>query len=184
MSQLTIARRYARALLEQAEAEGVTDPVDADVRAIRDAVAASRELAAFLESPILSRERKQSVVRALFAGRVEDVTLRFLEMLADKRREGLFAMIADAYLEQRDEQLGVVGVSVRTARTLDAAAEKAIARRIGEITGKESRLDVAVDASLMGGLVVRVGDTVYDGSVLNRLESLRERLIHGTAANA
>lgn len=183
MSQQTIARRYARALYEYAEEQGVTHSVDGDIRVIREAVRASRELERFFESPIVSRERKRAVVRALFSEHVSEPTIRFVEMLVDKRREGLFVAVADAYLALRDEVLGMVEVSVRTARPLDAEAEKAIGTRMGELTGKDTRLAVTLDPALMGGIIVRVGDMVYDGSVQGRLESLRDRLVHGTVAN-
>lgn len=182
MSQQTISRRYAQALYGQAETEGVTEAVDTDIRMIREAVLASRELELLFETPIVPRERKRAVVRALFGGHVTDLTTRFVEMLVDKRRERLLVDVADAYLALRDDQLGVTEVSVRTARPLSAADEQAIGQTMGQFTGKTTRLDVTVDPMLMGGLVVRVGDTVYDGSVLNRLESLRDRLVHGSVA--
>jgi len=183
MSQQSIARRYAQALYEEAEAQGVMEAVDGDVHAIRDALDASRELAAFFASPVVSRERKRTVVRSLFAERVSETTVRFVEMLVEKRREDLFADVADAFLALRDEHLGIVGVPVRSARPLDADAEQAVGSRMKELTGKDTRLSVTVDPALRGGIVVRVGDTVYDGSVKNRLESLKDRLVHGTAAS-
>lgn len=182
MSQPIVARRYAQALYEEAERTHVTEQVDADVRLIREALGASRELVMLFESPVVPRERKQAVVRALFESRVQPVTLRFVELLVEKRREALFAAAAEAYQALRDEQLGIVEVAVRTAMPLDADGEKAVVAKLESLTGKRVRLSVTVDESLMGGMVVRVGDTVYDGSVSGRLATLRERLKHGTAA--
>jgi len=180
MSQPTVARRYAQALIEQAEAAGVTEKVDADVAVIRDAMEASRELVRLFESPIVSRDRKRAALRALLADRVEGITMRFVELLVEKRREALFLEIAASYGSLRDEEMGIVTVSVRSARPMDAGDEQDVRQRMEELTGKRVRLETSVDASLMGGLVVRVGDTVYDGSVQNRLEGLRDRLLHGS----
>lgn len=183
MSQSPVARRYASALLQQADADGVTDRVDADVDLLRQAIADSRDFALLLRSPVVSRERKLAALRALLESRVQPVTLRFLGLMVDKRREGLFGEVIDAYRALRDARLGLVQAHVRTARALDAADERAVADRLSRLTGRKVRLAVTLDPSLVGGMVVRVGDTVYDGSVANRLASLRERLMHGQAIN-
>ena len=180
MSDRTIARRYARALIEEAERHGITETVDADVLLIRESLKTSRELVLFFESPVISRSRKAAVVGSLFEERVHSLTLRFLRMLVEKRREQLLPDVVRAYGSIRDEQLGIVQVVARIAQPMDESEEKALTATIEKMTQKRVHLDVQLDSSLVGGLVVRVGDTVYDGSVANKLHLVRDRLGAGS----
>lgn len=176
MSNSTIARRYARALNEEAERNGVLESVDSDVELIRESLEGSRELVLFFESPVISREKKADVVRSLFEERVQPLTLRFLSMLVEKRREELFPEVVHSYRTLRDEQLGIVHATARVAKPMEETEEKKLAVAIEKMTEKRVRLDVEVDTTLLGGLIVQIGDTVYDGSFVNQLQALRERL--------
>ena len=182
MSEITIARRYAQALNEQAAQVGVLEQVDADIDLIHGALADSRELRAFFGSPIISREKKGSVVKALFEEQIQKVTMTFMALLVDKRREGIFPTVVSSYRELRDEQLGMTAVSVRTAYELSNEDCSALETELRALTGKQVRLETEVDAYIMGGSVIRVGDKVYDGSITNQLATLRERLQRGAHA--
>ena len=182
MSDVIIARRYAQALKEEADGLGIIEKVDDDVALIRESLNASRDLLQFFESPVISREKKASVVSELFGERVEKTTLQFLLLMVEKRREHAFPEVVRAYMALRDEQRGVVNVSVRVARAMGEEEEKELIATIERMTRKSVRLDSSVDESLMGGLVVRIGDTVYDGSFSNQLQDLRERLETGHIA--
>ena len=179
MSDVLIARRYAKALKEEADGLGIIEQVDDDVALIRESLNASRELLQFFQSPVISREKKASVVSELFGERVEKTTLHFLLLMVEKRREYALLEVVSAYMALRDEQRGVVNVSVRAARAMGEEEEKELIATIEGMIQKSVRLGSSVDASLMGGLVVRIGDTVYDGSFSNQLQSLRERLETG-----
>lgn len=176
MSDLTIARRYALALAETASTEGKVDAVDADVEAIRGLMSSSRDLMLFFSSPVISRDKKADVIRALFKDKVEPVTLRFLGMMVEKSREDLIPMVLDAFHALRNEMLGIVDVEARVAFPLSDTDQQALKASFGSLTGKSVRLTTRVDTDLMGGIVVQVGDTVYDGSVKNQLATLQERL--------
>lgn len=178
MSTGTVARRYARALYETALDSERVDVVDEDVEALRTSLDASDELVRFFKSPIVSREKKGAVVRALFEERVQPVTLRFLRMLIDKQREELLPEIVRAYRALRDRQRGVVEARARAAYELDEADRERLVRALEALSGASVRLEVEHDPELIGGLVVRIGDTVYDGSVRHQLANLREQLIH------
>ncbi len=179
MSELTVARRYAGALYEEAVRDQQVEKVDADIELIRESLDGSRDLVNFFGSPVISREKKGAVVKALFADRVQPTTLRFLDLLVSKRREGIFPTVVQAYRELRDDQLGIVPAHARVALPLSEAEEKSLAQTLEKLSGKRVRLTVSQDADLLGGVVVRVGDIVYDGSVRNQLANLRERLEHG-----
>jgi len=183
MSDLSIARRYARALSERAAELDRTERLDDDVAVIAGGLESSRELVSFFASPVISRSKKIDVVRALFSERVDEVTLQFLEMLVHKRREHLFPDVVRAYRQLRDDEMGRMTVSARVAKPLGDEETEALLNALAKMTGKDIRLETVVDENLLGGIVVRVGDVVYDGSVVNQLAELRERLEKGSHLN-
>lgn len=184
MSDLAIARRYALALAESASERNRTERVDEDVDLVRSSLDASSELERFFQSPVVPRAKKSAVIRELFGERVDRVTLDFLLLLVEKRREGMIRRILGAYRDLRDEQQGLVAVVARSARPIGEEERQRLIDSVSRITGSRVRLEMLVDESLMGGVVLRVGDTVYDGSVTNKLAALRERLRAGTTVAA
>ena len=182
MKNRTVTRRYAQALYEEGVQNNRLDKVDADMALIQETLDASRELVLFFQSPVISRKKKEAVVQELFGKRLQPATLNFLKLLIEKKREDLFPEMVQAYSELRDEQKGIVEANARVAKPLSGSEEKALRTSLEKLTGKDIRLVVEEDPSLIGGLIVRVGDTVYDGSVQHKLASLRERMKEGTYA--
>ena len=181
MSNLIAARRYAEALYQEARAAGQVEAIDDDVEMIRATLEASRELVRLFESPVVSREKKRAVVDELFRERIDALTLRFLHLLIEKKRETMFPAVVEAYRALRDQQLGIVEAHARVAQPLSAEEEQEVVAALERMTGQRVRLQTTHEPGLLGGLVVRVGDTVYDGSVRHQLENLREQLEAGAA---
>lgn len=179
MTNATVARRYAQALYEEAVRTDAVEGTDADVALIAETLDGSRELVRLFESPVVSQAKKDAVVAALFEERLRPLTLRFLRLLIEKGREDLFPEVVRAYRALRDEQQGIVEAHARTALPLSSDEERALTAALETMTGATVRLRVTRDPELLGGLIVRVGDTVYDGSVRHQLASLRERMEHG-----
>lgn len=171
-----VARRYAQALYQEARQASQAEAVDADVQVLGETLDDSRELELFFESPIVSREKKEAVLQQLFAGRVSDLTMQFVALLVEKQRETLVPAIVRAYRDLRDQALGIVEAQVRTATPLSPAEVDALKAALEGRTGKTVRMRLDVDPSLVGGLVVRLGDVVYDRSVRHQLDTLREQL--------
>jgi F-type H+-transporting ATPase subunit delta len=180
MNNLTVARRYAQALYQEAESEQRVEQVDADMDLIRDTLDGSRDLVAFFASPIISREKKESVVQSLFAEPLNKTTYNFLRLLIEKKREALFPDVVRAYRDLRDEQRGIVEARAKVAYPLTEAEEQTLVQALEKLSGAQVRLQVDEDRTLVGGLIVRMGDTVYDGSVRNQLANLRERMELGS----
>lgn len=174
MSELTVSRRYAHALYEEAERQGHTGAVDDDVDLLRKSLAETSEFARFVESPAIPGDKKQDVFRALLEERVEPLTLRFVQLLVEKDRETLLPSVLDMYQNLRDEQRGIVEVQARTPAPLSEAERTELTERLEAMTGKTVRLRVKEQPDLIGGLVIRIGDRVYDGSVRQKLDNLRE----------
>ena len=182
MTNQIVARRYAQALYEEAEREQRVERIDEDMALIRESLEDSRDLVLFFESPIISRKKKQDVVQALFEARVQPMTMNFLRLLIEKKREDLFPDVVHAYRALRDEQLGVVVAHARTAFPLSSEEQARLEQALERKAGSRIRLTVEQDAGLVGGLVVRIGDMVYDGSVRHQLATLRERMETGSFA--
>lgn len=173
-------RRYAQAYMTQAAEAGALETADADVAVLQNLLKESREFRQFIASPLFKAEKKASVMQNLLNGHVSAQTLTFVHFLIEKGRIEHLSAILGAYVLARDTQAGTVVAHVKTATALDDSARTALISKLETLTGRNIRLDVQTDSSLIGGMVVRVGDTVYDGSVRHHLERLQERLIHGT----
>lgn len=176
-----VARRYAQALYQEAVQQGQAERTDADVDLLLSTFGSSRELAVLLESPIVPRPRKEAVLERLFGERVGPLMHRFMRLLVSKEREDLLPIMARAYTHARDIREGIVEARVRTAQPFGPDEETALTHAIEAREGKRVRLYVEVDPSLIGGLVVRVGDVVYDRSVRHQLDLLREGFARKTA---
>lgn len=180
MSQRTVTRRYAAALYEEADATGVLGAVDEDVRMLRESLDSNRPLARVFESPVIPQDKKETILHELLADRVEDLTMRFLHLLIRKDRETLTKTILDQYQVLRDEQRGIVDADVTVARPLTDEERAPLVKALEEKTGKEIRLHVHVEPDLIGGLVIRIGDRVFDASVRSQLSALHDRLRDAT----
>lgn len=170
------ARRYALALTEEAEQAGQAAAVDADVVLLGETLANSRELTLLFQSPVVPRDKKEAVLKALFESRVSPLTMRFLHLLVSKQREALIPAVVEAVRVLRDTTTNTVEALVRTARPLSEADEARLTAGLEARSGSTVRLRVEVEPDLIGGLVVRLGDVVYDRSVRHQLETLRGQL--------
>ncbi|MCH8273619.1 MAG: ATP synthase F1 subunit delta [Armatimonadetes bacterium] len=170
-----VARRYARALLNAAQSLNSVPEVEDDLEVIRGLLESREDLRRALESPEVARERKLQLVDRLFADRARPLTLRLLRMLIEKRRENLISLIYVEYVRLRQDAEGVLPVVIRSAVALTDDEVKEITSRLEKQTGKRILYDCFVDPSLIGGVKVRFGDSVLDGTVLGALRRLRER---------
>ncbi len=173
-----VARIYAEALLRAAEAKGQTDEVLEDLEAlVQDVFQAASQLEAFFSSGAIDRERKAAVIRAAFGSRTSELFVDFLLVLNDHQRLDVLRPIAAAYRELRDQRFGLLRVLVRSALPLPNDQQEQLKQQLRETFNKEPVLESQTDPELLGGLVVRVGDWLYDHSVKNELESIRNQII-------
>ncbi|PSQ97152.1 MAG: F0F1 ATP synthase subunit delta [Bacteroidetes bacterium SW_11_64_17] len=175
MSQRTVTRRYATALYEEADQAGVLEVVDEDVLMLRRSLESNRELSRFFESPVIPQEKKDTIIQELLGNRIEGLTMRFLRLLVQKDRETLTKAILDEYQSLRDEHRGIVDAEVTVAHPLSGEDRETLVEVLEEKTEKDIRLHLSEDPDLIGGVVIRIGDRVFDGSVRNQLNVLRDR---------
>lgn len=182
MSVYRVARRYAEAAYGLAEEQKLGERLAADLAVVQETIRSSREFLAFLKSPVISRDRKRAALSEIFRTRLSAFTFSFLNLLVEKGREDLLGDIAGEFFKLRDDRQGVMTLEVRAAAEMNSDQQKAIVKRFESLTGKNIRPAFSIDKQLKGGFVARIGDTVYDGSLLRQLELLRERFAEGVAS--
>ncbi|PYQ42026.1 MAG: ATP synthase F1 subunit delta [Acidobacteria bacterium] len=174
------ARRYARALLDVALEKGDAD-LRPDLEDLGQLYADNAQLRTMLLHPGVPAEKKTAVIAALLEGRPSELLQRLVGLLVQRDRVELLPLVAKAYVRQWNTSKGIVAAEAVSARELDETEARAVSAAAARATGgKQIDLRRRVDASLVGGLLLRMEGRVYDGSVRSRLRALRERLA-GTA---
>jgi F-type H+-transporting ATPase subunit delta len=170
----SLAERYAAALFELADERHALDAVAGDLRELRTMLQQSHDLARLLRSPVLSREDQAKAIAALSerAG-LSQLTRDFLGVVAGNRR--LFAVPAmiEAYLNQLAERRGEVTAEVTTAQPLNETQQNTLGEQLRRAIGRRVTIDLRVDPSLLGGMIVKVGSRMIDGSLKSRLHRLQ-----------
>ncbi len=173
-----VATRYGRALADVVVTANVDGgQVLSALRQVEDLIEGSHELRAALQSPAVSPARKRAVVQKIIApmGLPEKVR-NFVNVIIDHRRTKDLPQIVEAFEQLLDERLGYVAADVRSAKELSESQKSAIETQVSRLSGKKAKLKFSTDPALIGGVVARVGSTVYDGSVRGQLERLRIKL--------
>ncbi len=176
MSAPEVVRRYAATLLEAAAELKAEAQVQADVEGLRATLQTSAELSACLRNRLVDAQVHRSLLEALFAGKVQPLTLNFLLLLAERRRADLLPEILAAFADLYDARQGFVQAEVRSAVELSDEQRARFKQSLEAYTGKQVRLSTRVDHSLKGGAIAQVGDTVFDGSLIRHLQHLHEQL--------
>lgn len=170
-----IAQVYARSLFEVADERRALDTVNEQLGQFADALAANRQIAVFFFSPYFSTEEKKAGLHSAVEG-AEPIFLNFLEALIERHRMPAIYRIRAEFLTLFDKRRKLLPVQVTSAVALDEGLVRDLGARIGEQTGNEIELSAAVDPSVLGGIVLRVGNFVLDASIRTRLEHLRREV--------
>lgn len=175
MTQKTLAKRYAAALLSVSDAEGATEETEALLLALKEVYLRDRALRQVLAQPRVPRKAKKAILRRAFEGRTPEFFVRFLDLLVDKDRIDLLPEVADVFDRLADASKGIVRVRVRSWKPLSEEHRIRLTGRLAALTGKKIELHAEADPSLGGGLLVHIGDTVIDGTAASRLREVAER---------
>lgn len=176
----TTGRNYAEALLTLAKKANDAEGWGGLVRQIADAIESDVSLRRFLESPRISAAAKMGVLEKALGDRVPHMMLRWLQAVSRNRRLMLLPTIANEYDTLLDEGANRVHARLTFASEPGASDTADIAARLSTVLGKTVVPHVAIDPAIMGGVLVRVGDTIMDGSVRRRLQVMRRRMIGAT----
>jgi F-type H+-transporting ATPase subunit delta len=172
-----LAGVYAEALLDAAEKRERAEETGRELADLAVAVWADERVAQLLASPIIKRRSKELLLAKAFEGKASDLLFDFLRVVNNKDRLGLLGPIAVAYRELLDKRAKRVPILVRAAVALDDAQQNSLRDTLRAALGKEPILHIKVDSNLLGGMVVQIGDEVFDATVRSRIETLRNQLL-------
>jgi F-type H+-transporting ATPase subunit delta len=177
MNDATISRNYAETLLILAKKDGQQEQWGNLIDTIGVAMREDRTLKTFLESPKIAASQKIEILARALGKRVPPLFLRFLQTVVTKRRQMLIPVIASEYRALIDESEDRVHANVTVAREPAEPEKDALARQLSRVLGKRVVPHITLNPAILGGLIVKVGDTVMDGSVRRRLATLRSRML-------
>jgi len=161
---------YSEVLFELAEQSGHIDSVTEDLSRVRDVLDAEPEFATILTSPGVKPSEKSQIIRRVFEGKVDDLTLNFLSVLARRNRIGFLGPISDKYEMLVDVHRGRVLVEITLAKRPDEKQMKKLKADLREAINKEVKLSVVVEPAIIGGIIIKKDDAVIDNSVKTALE--------------
>ena len=173
-----LAQVYARSLFEVAREQGKLDVLREQLGQFADAVKENRELELFFFSPYFSTNEKQDALGRVLQG-ADPILLNFLKLLIEKHRMPVIFRIRDALERLWEEENRTLPVEITSAIELDTATTESLARQIADKAGRKVKLATRVDPDILGGLIVRVGNSILDASIRNRLEQLRRHVAQG-----
>ena len=177
MRDETVARNYAETLFELAlRNEALQDYGDA-VETVAKLIEEDPKFRLFIETPRIDDADKKNVVKKAFEASLPKHVVNFVLVTIDKRRQRLLRSISHQYQVLLDAHMGREHVQVTVARPVDEATRELIAGKLSVALGKRAIPHFRVDVGILGGLVVRTGDTIYDGSVRRRMEGLRRQML-------
>lgn len=172
------ARRYAEAAFEVAMRDGTLERWRAELESAAE-LAGDRRALATLANPAISIEKRDGAVRELLSDRVSQPVMNLLQLMLRRGRIEELPRVAAEFRRLDDERQGIVHATVTAATELTQDEIRELTTRLERSTGGRIALEVEIDPSLLGGLVVRVGDRMIDGSIRGRLERLRNQLLAG-----
>lgn len=170
-----LARVYAKALLDLAKEQEAVEAVKADMDLLAQVIDESRELSSILSSPIVKADKKSAILKEIFKDKVSEITMRFFDVVLNHGREGALFVITRAFENMYLDHKGIEKVEVTTAYALSEAELKEIKEKAASYTGKQIELVQKVDESIVGGMVLRIRDERYNGSLAHQLASLRRQ---------
>jgi len=172
-----VARNYASALFDLAVRDGREEEFGEALGVVASLVEEVPGFALFLEVPGIARREKKRVLQEAFKAHVPGPVLNFILLVLDRGRQRQLGGISSEYRTLLDAYLGREHVDVTVARELDESGMEAVRERLSEVLGRSVIPHVSVDPAVMGGIVFRSGDVVYDGSVRRRLDQIKRRLL-------
>lgn len=178
---LIVARRYAKALYEASEAANKVDQVRQELSNWVALLENQEDLSRFIHHPNLEPAAKVELVQSLFGTALSDLTFNTIRLIMDRDRESMFPALLHAYEKYADEAQGKASAIVYSARSLDEQELQQVKERFSALTGKTIEVQNKIDSTLLGGLRVRIGDLLYDGSITAKLNRMEKNLINDQA---
>jgi F-type H+-transporting ATPase subunit delta len=174
MSELTVAARYAKALIDLATEQNSVEAMKNDMELFHHTLRVNPELKAVLANPIVSHSKKIKILDEVFASKVDKASITFFKLMVNKSRGEVLYATSQEYINMYDIKNNIIHASVVSATTLSETNKKKMIADIEEATGGTVKLDAKTDPSLIGGFVLTVGDRQVDTSIANDLKKLKK----------
>ena len=175
MSDIRVASRYAKSLLDLAIEKGTLEQVRQDMLLLDKTVQQNRDYQLMLKNPIIKHDKKLAILKAIFDGKVSPMTSLFLEIVTKKNREAVLESVPKEFENQYNLKMNIQRATITTAVPLDAAQREEFNRMVAARTGKTIQLEEKIDPSLIGGFVLTIGDKQVDDSIKSSLQRLRNK---------
>ncbi|WLR50715.1 F0F1 ATP synthase subunit delta [Bacillus tianshenii] len=177
MSQNVVAKRYAEALFQAAKEQNKLEETYQELKTVYQVLTTHKEFFVLLQHPKFSKEAKKGMIQETFAG-CSVLILNTFYLLIDRKREGVVFELIEHYFERANEAQGVAEAKVYTVRPLATDEEKALSEAFAAKVGKkELRITNIVDKNLLGGVKLRIGNTIFDGSVKGKIDRVERQLV-------
>ena len=171
-----LATKYAHAIFELAAEQNMLEQVEAQLRLVESTINNYSELSNLIYHPRVLAQAKKETLSKIFGQDINDVVLKFLMLLVDKRRETVLPFIIREYVMLANEARNIVEAEVTLAMPLDSAQQTALITKLELVTGKTIVLKTQIDKAIIGGVIVKIGDKLIDGSVVRQLQMLKNTL--------
>lgn len=177
MSNEVVAKRYATALFQLGQEKSKLETFEEELRTIGEVFRKDKQLNSFLKHPRIRKDKKKQLLRDVFQGYSEEVT-HTLDMSIDRHREDMIPAMVDAFIERTNEARGIAEAKVYSVRALGPDEEKMVQDVFSKKLNKQTlRIHNVIDPSLLGGIKLRIGNRIYDGSVSGKLERIERKLV-------
>lgn len=176
MKQVRAALRYAKAVLNLSIEKNVAEEVNNDMQLITATIESSKDLEIMLNSPVIKSSAKKEVLSSIFKGKINAISQGLINQLVDNKRLAILDDVAKKYTIIYDHHKGTQVAKVTSAVPLTDDLKNKVLAKIKEIIGKEVAIENIVDASIIGGFIIRIGDKQFDASVSGKINNLRRQL--------
>jgi F-type H+-transporting ATPase subunit delta len=182
MADHKVSIRYASSLLESSLENKTLDKVFDDVTLVYKTLKSNSELRRLLSNPVVKTELKSEILKEIFTSKVTEETISFLNFVVDKNREDILENIFEKFFALRNEKLGIAEVEIKTAFPFSSEQSELLKKNLEKLLGKKVILSFITDATVIGGFIARVGDSVYDASIQHQLDLLKKKFLQGSPA--
>lgn len=176
MSEIIVANRYAKALFEVAEERDLIDTIESQLQLVAESLYENEDLRRVLMNPQVSSSDKKELVQKLFKNQTGVEVLNLLRLLIDRKREAILDEVLVAFTHMANEKLGILDVTVTTAVALEEQEKQDLAQHLGKALGKKLSIHVKVDKAIIGGILLRIGDRLFDGSIAGKLAGFKQEI--------
>lgn len=181
MSEIQVASRYAKSLIDLAEEQNALEPIKSDIESFLKVIKENKQLAAILKNPIIHTDKKIAILESLFGKSFHKIVLAFFRIVISKGRAEILNATALEFMNAYNQRNGIIKATVTSAAALTSENKKQLEDVVAQATGSRVVLDSKVDSDLIGGFVLKVGDRQFDASILSNLNKLKREFAQKVA---